>query len=184
MRRPPMRRALLRRAPTNSSRVARSGPLRPAAPGSPTREIDRMLEIERQNREPVDSSAGSNGPDGPAGAVQSGSAQSGSTEAAGSAQAGPVQGGGLLRRARRAVTRPAGPPAAEPPAAPGAPAEPPAAAQQPAPAQQPAAESEPRASGATATGSKAGDTPGSNVSAGDSPAGAAQGGDPAVSEPA
>src|SRR5215472_14270812 len=109
MRRPPRWRAPIRRAHTNSSRVARSGPLRPTAPGSPTREIARMLEIERQNREPVDESAGSNGPDGPAGATQAGSAEAGQAQG----------GGGLLRRARRAVTTEAGDPAAsEQPAAP------------------------------------------------------------------
>ncbi|MBO0835106.1 MAG: ribonuclease E/G, partial [Actinobacteria bacterium] len=59
-----------------------------------------MLEIERQNREPADDSAGSNGPDGPIGSTDA--------EAAG---AGAAESRGLLRRSRRAVTRPAGPPA-------------------------------------------------------------------------
>src|SRR5215469_16836095 len=136
IRRPPRWRAPIRRAHPNSSRVARSGPLRPTAPGSPTREIARMLEIERQNREPVDASAGSTGPDGPQGAAQAGSTEVDQAQG----------GGGLLRRARRAVTRPAGPPAAEPP--------PPA----PTPAKQPAAKSEPRSAGATAIGPDAADT--------------------------
>src|SRR5580700_556742 len=97
--------------------------MRPAAPGSLTGEIARMLEIERQNnREPADASAGSNGPSGSAGSA--GSAGSDSAGEHGSS------GRGLLRRARRAVVRPAGPPAAaEPPStgAGSAAAEPPAA---------------------------------------------------------
>jgi ribonuclease E len=138
-----------------------------------------MLEIERQNREPVDASAGSNGPDGPAGAAE-----------AGSAQVGPVQGGGgLLRRARRAVTRPAGPPTAEPSGAPevpsGAPAEPsgaptvPSAVAEPPAAKEPrattrAAKGEPRAAGATAVVPETSDTRASEPAAGDPAAGEQQ----------
>src|SRR5215475_4764821 len=148
-----MRRAPLRRAPTNSSRAARSGPMRPAAPGSPTREIARMLEIERQNREPVDASAGSNGPDGPGGAAEAGAAQ------AGSAEVGQAQGGGLLRRARRAVTRPAGPPAAES-AAP--PVEPQAGPVERDATTKPQKVTEPRTGAATAIGPRSSDPLASN----------------------
>src|SRR5215471_15326592 len=111
-----MRRAPLRRARTNSSRAARSGPMRPAAPGSLTREIARMLEIERDNREPADGSAGIQDPGGSTGSTGAGAAASSADLGAPSAGAGAADngrsGGGLLRRARRAVTRPAGPPAA------------------------------------------------------------------------
>jgi ribonuclease E len=118
-----------------------------------------MLEIERQNREPVDASAGSNGPDGPSGAAQ-----------AGSAEVGPVHGGGLLRRARRAVTRPAGPPADDPRAAPAGAESPESAAAEPS-APQRAAESRPRAAGATAIAPGVSDTPASNSGSGDQAAG-------------
>jgi ribonuclease E len=84
----------------DSSRAARRGPMRPAVPGSMTGEIARMLEIERQNREPVDASTGGNGSHGSAG-----SAEPSETASAPSR--------GLLHR-RRAVTRPAGPPSEEP----------------------------------------------------------------------
>src|SRR5215469_8217307 len=129
MRRTPPWRRPRRCACTNSSRVARSGPIRPPAPGSLTREIARMLEIERQNAEPADGSAGVQGPGGPtastgAGALGTGAGTLGNE--AGASQDG-KSGGGLLRRARRAVTRPAGPPAAEPAAADPAAAEPAAA---------------------------------------------------------
>jgi ribonuclease E len=87
----------------DSSRVARQGPMRPAVPGSMTGEIARMLEIERQNREPVDASTGGNGSHGPAGSAEP-------------AEKASEPSRGLLRR-RRAVTRPAGPPSEESPAA-------------------------------------------------------------------
>jgi ribonuclease E len=89
-----------------------------------------MLEIERQNRESTDGPIGTGGGVGPIGASSTGSsvngpgsAGSGSAGSAESESANGGQGRGLLRRARRAVTRPAGPPAAagspeaEPPAA-------------------------------------------------------------------
>ncbi len=94
--------------------------MRSAAPGSLTGEIARMLEIERQNREPADASAGTSGP---AGSAESGSGHAASasgpaaTTSSGPAAENGSSGRGLLRRARRAVTRPAGPPAAEPPPA-------------------------------------------------------------------
>src|SRR5260370_39086093 len=87
--------------------------MRPAAPGSLTGENARMLEIERHNTESAaDGQAGSDasltGPSASPG-TPSESADSGSQGNSGS------HAKGLLRR-RRAVTRPAGPPAAEPPA--------------------------------------------------------------------
>src|SRR5580700_2366377 len=99
----------------DSSRAARSDPARSAAPGSLTGEIARMLEIERQDNESGD----------------------GRNEVADQNES---QGRGLLRRARRAVTRPAGPPSTEPAAQP---AHEPAPAPAGDPAETPRAEKAP-----------------------------------------
>src|SRR5271165_5360439 len=99
-----------------------------------------MLEIERQNRESAaDGQTGSDG--SPAGS----SASEGTT---GSPTDSGSQGKGLLRRGRRAVTRPAGPPAADPPAS-GPPASAQASPAEPRAEQPPAgkAHGEPRHDG-------------------------------------
>src|ERR1700751_5306843 len=95
--------------------------MRLAAPGSLTREIARMLEIERQNREPADGSAGIQGPGGSGGSTGAGASAAatgfGTPDARARATETDSSGGGLLRRAGRAVPSPAGPPAESPPAA-------------------------------------------------------------------
>src|SRR5215469_726678 len=88
MRKTPALRIPPQLARTNSPRAARGDPQRSPAPGSLTGEIARMLENERQNNESPDDR------------------DENTTHGGGS-------GRGLLRRARKAVTRPAGPPSAQ-----------------------------------------------------------------------
>src|SRR5215469_2648999 len=85
----PTRRLSSRRVRTNSSRAASGQIATSCAPGSPTEEIARMLEIEPQNRQPE--------PGEPEGNREGSGLDSG-------------QRRGLLRRTRRSGTKPAEPP--------------------------------------------------------------------------